>query len=63
VEHEVSQLAPDFVGLLCENCIGEFIKFLNGQWPKAFHGLLAVPWALFAKLIHNGKQSIESIQC
>ena len=45
------------------HCFAEFVDLLDGEVAEAFHGLLAVPGALFAQGVQDVGEALEGVRC
>ena len=59
VQQQVAQLLLHPVQVTLQDGIAQFVGLLDGERTQGLHGLLAIPGALFAKLVHDGEQAQE----
>ena len=62
VQEQISQFLADFVMVILENGIAEFISLLYGLRTQALVGLLAVPRAFNAEFVEYVQKPSESFQ-
>ena len=62
VQEQISQFLADFVMVILENGIAEFISLLYGLRTQALVGLLAIPRAFHPKFVEYVQKPSESFQ-
>ena len=62
VQQQVAQFLGNVVHVVRQDGVGQFISFFDGIGAEGIEGLLAVPGALFAQVVHDVQESGESLQ-
>jgi hypothetical protein len=62
VKEKIPKLLFDFLQIIVQNGISQFIGLLYGQMAKGLKSLFAIPGTFFPKFIHNIKQTLESLK-
>src|SRR5690606_5115541 len=66
IKNNMKQYIPkflfDFLQIIIQNSVPQFVGFLYGQMTKTLHGLFFVPRTLRSQFIHNSEQTIKGLE-
>ena len=62
VQKEVARFFFDFVDILVQNGVGQFVSLLDGEMTKGLKGLLAVPWTFLPQIVHDVQQTTKCLE-
>ena len=62
MQQQVAEFFGDVVHVVRQDGVGQFIGFFDGVGTEGIEGLLALPGAFFAQVVHDVQQSLERLK-
>ena len=62
VQKQITRFLLYLFDVIVQDCLRQFIRFLNGQMPQALQGLLAVPGTFLPQFFHDFQQAFKRSQ-